>query len=374
MATLQKSTREQFPDVLVEKVSYRGFIHCDNQVREPNKTTIEGIHDIFLAKKKVKQAQSDNPLACRGFKKPVIMTVSKEGFRLDMLSSDEEGSLLHALTPKILYATCIEKHIYVITKRSSKPGKYACHCIKGEVKDEAKVNRIARFIHETALAFKEGGDKLPTGPNLGMSLGAPAPEHDPGLSPGGGKRRMSIMDDDAAAANLRAGLLDAEGPGEPVPLRTDKGSQLQDYLGPVRNSLTEDDLQALSISDFNQLQAEAGDETAVKPLSSKDKILEAMMWYHGAISRDVADQMLMGKPSGTYIVRFSSTKNEYCISLVNQQNAVQHFATVSDGPKLALHGHKNQYASVIDLVDHYTRHDITSQGDRCTFPCSGKTF
>ena len=90
-------------------------------------------------------------------------------------------------------------------------------------------------------------------------------------------------------------------------------------------------------------------------------------WYHGAISRDVADQMLMGKPAGTYIVRFSSTKNEYCISLVNQQNAVQHFATVSDGPKLALHGHKNQYASVIDLVDHYTRHDITvSEGARPT--------
>jgi hypothetical protein len=369
--------RERFPDVLVEKVSYKGFIHCDNQVREPNKTTIEGIHDIFASKKKVKQAQSDNPLACRGFKKAVIMTVTKEGFRLDMLSSDQEGSLFHALTPKILYATCIEKHIYVITKRSSKPGKYACHCIKGEVKDEGKVNRIARFIHETAQSFKEGGGPpTPTGPNLGQGLVAPATEPDFGSSPGGTKRRMSIMDDDAAAADLRSALVNSDGTGDTVPMRKnqDKGSQLQDYLGPVRNSLTEDDLQAMSISDFPQLQAEAGDETAVQPLSSKDKILEAMMWYHGAISRDVADQMLMGKPAGTYIVRFSSTKNEYCISLVNQQNAVQHFATVSNGPKLALHGHKNQYASVIELVDHYTRHDITSQGDRCTTPCSGKTF
>lgn len=335
-------------DVLVEKVSYKGFMHCDHPHREPNKTTCEGIHRVFQSKKQMKAAQSDNPLACRGFKKPVIMTVAKDGFRLDMLSSEQEGSLLHALTSKIVFATCIEKHIYVVTKRSTKPGKYACHCIKGEVKDEGSVVRIAKHLHDAATELRS-------------EISADANQ----LS-----RDHSLMYNDKAAAKMREKVLAADPPSTPPPAG---GANLTDYLGPVRNSVfCEDDLNSLSMSDFAALASETGEMSPSKLSSAKDAILNAMMWYHGTIGRDVADQRLVGKSAGTYLVRFSSNKNEYCISLVNTEGAVQHFATSTSAGMISLNGHMNTYKNIIDLIDHYSRHDITMKGDRCGKPL-GKT-
>lgn len=337
---MSPTMREKFPEVLITKVSYKGFVHCDNHVREPNLMTCEGIHQIFQSRKQMKAAKEDNPLACRGFKKSVIMTVTPEGFRLDMTSKEAGGSLLHGVHPKIVLANAIDKFIYVVTRRANKAGKYTCHCMKGEDKDDNMVNQMANFLTAQATEVKKQG--------IGLKTIA---------------RKDSAIRNDLAAAFMRQKILsESENPD---------GAKLADYLGsPVNSPSNEEELMALSMSDLEKLNLESAPEpeSPGKVTSSKDKILHAMMWYHGTIARDAADKRLVGKPAGSFLVRFSNNKNEYAISLVNKQNAVQHFATVTKNGSLALNGHRNTYESVIDLVDHYSRHDITAQGDRCLTP------
>lgn len=62
---------------------------------------------------------------------------------------------------------------------------------------------------------------------------------------------------------------------------------------------------------------------------TKAALLEAMMWYHGTIQRNLAESLLSGKDAGTFLVRFSQTKNEYCVSLMSTSGSVQHFVTLT---------------------------------------------
>lgn len=56
----------------------------------------------------------------------------------------------------------------------------------------------------------------------------------------------------------------------------------------------------------------------------------------------------------------SSPRCRYCLSIVTVHSAVQHFVTVSaPNGKVSLHGHKNQYDSMMELIDHYSRYDIS---------------
>jgi hypothetical protein len=57
-----------------------GFIHCDNEGDGPAirlfDLAVEGIHKVFSSKKLRKDAQAENPLVCKGFKKKVALIVS----------------------------------------------------------------------------------------------------------------------------------------------------------------------------------------------------------------------------------------------------------------------------------------------------------
>eukprot|EP00041_Stephanoeca_diplocostata_P016182 m.316543 g.316543 ORF g.316543 m.316543 type:complete len:257 (+) comp20284_c0_seq31:166-936(+) len=135
-----------YSDCMVKKVSYKGFIHCDNKAREPTFHTVEGIHKIFQSKKLMKGAQGDNPLACRGFKRPVILSCMDDGFRLDMTSGEQEGALLQTHVNKIVLAMPVESSVYIVTRRGKDPGKYSCHCIKCDAKEKSVPDEIAAYF------------------------------------------------------------------------------------------------------------------------------------------------------------------------------------------------------------------------------------
>ena len=56
----------------------------------------------------MKQAQDENPLAGRGFKKQVVLLIHLDGFRMDMMSADAAGALLHAPASKMITALAID--------------------------------------------------------------------------------------------------------------------------------------------------------------------------------------------------------------------------------------------------------------------------
>ena len=67
--------------MVIERISYKGFVNCDHATRIPNEFTVHGIHEIFTSKKEMKKAQENNPLAGRGFKKVVAFMVRSPSTR-----------------------------------------------------------------------------------------------------------------------------------------------------------------------------------------------------------------------------------------------------------------------------------------------------
>eukprot|EP00040_Diaphanoeca_grandis_P020420 m.108677 g.108677 ORF g.108677 m.108677 type:complete len:412 (+) comp27894_c3_seq3:237-1472(+) len=331
-------------ELLVQKVSYKGFIHCDNPAREPNAITIQGIHKIFSSKKSIKQAQADNPLACRGFKKTVIMTISGDGFRLDMLSGELEGALLQAKMSKIVLAVAVEKYVYVVSTRTQKPGKYLCHCIMSDTKED-KCLQIAKFIEVAAKLAKEKNAGGFQARDTGTLTSATS----------------KTIHNDRIAADARnrssclVGLADSG----------DHSNKLDDYLADP-NAKDDFDENNLSAWDLRELRLDAA---ATPAKAGEDPIVNAMGWYHGTLGRDAAEKVLAGQENGSYFVRFSKNTQEYCISLVNNDGVIQHFATsTSQDGSLRLQGHTLTYEGLIRLIDHYSRYDITSKGDRVVIP------
>mmetsp|Transcript_2950 Transcript_2950/g.8922 ORF Transcript_2950/g.8922 Transcript_2950/m.8922 type:complete len:319 (+) Transcript_2950:96-1052(+) len=313
-------SESKVPDYSEFTVNYKGFMHCDSKVKAPDEITIEGLHQVFTSKKLMKQAQSDNPLAGRGFKKPVTFSVDREEIRLTQ-SADGAGAdsdLYNTQVSKIVLAKDIDNNVYIIVRRAKQEGKYACHCLSSKSKD-GECDRMARYMMHWVRHMGGGGRRR----ERAETAAAP-------LRPSAGRHGGALAG--AAAVRAPAGqLASVGGAGTPA-------------AAPRPSATT----------------AQAG---------TRDAITRSMVWYHGAIDRRAAESLLHGAAVGTYLVRFSEKKGEYCLTIVALNRIVQHFVTVTaDNGKVSLHGHKNQYNSMIDLIDHYQRFDITSDGDRCIQP------
>ena len=140
----------------------------------------------------MKQAQQDNPLSCRGFRKPVILTISSDGFRLDMVTDAEEGSLFSANARKVVMAQAVDRSVYVVVHRGSgKGGKYSCHCLAKGLKRKERAEAIATFVNDSVVA------------------------RSPSASPTT-QRRTSLVEDDGAAAQLRVRMGVLEGDAAPA--------------------------------------------------------------------------------------------------------------------------------------------------------------
>eukprot|EP00038_Savillea_parva_P007959 m.173563 g.173563 ORF g.173563 m.173563 type:complete len:342 (+) comp13713_c0_seq1:228-1253(+) len=328
-------TESKVPEHSEFSVSYKGFVHCDSKTRIPDEITIEGLHEIFTTKKLMKQAQSDNPLAGRGFKKPVTLSIDRDEIRLAQSGSDDGSDLYNTHIAKIVLSKEIDSNVYIIVRRTKQNGKFACHCLSTLSKAKSQESdRIAKTImHWVRMYAAEGDSKLKERSTVTGDDGGERPS---ALSPTG---RAWVSDGASGGSGGAGAAVDAS---------------------PIRS------LPSPAVSVGTASAASPSGASSSSGPTHASGILSSMIWYHGVIDRRAAVTILDNEPVGAFLVRYSDKKQEYCLSIVTVRNIVQHFVTVS-GPdgRVSLQGHKNQYDSVIQLVDHYSKFDITSDGDRC---------
>lgn len=95
-------------------------------------------------------------------------------------------------------------------------------------------------------------------------------------------------------------------------------------------------------------------------------------WYHGKVSRDLAERWLKEVSFDCFLVRESEKRvGEYSLSL-KHKGIVKHFRIdVKRGSKLRyeLFGAQKSFPSLPDLIEYYGRHCITTVGETLTSPC-----
>lgn len=367
-ATLPTSSTQDAK--LLEKVKYKGFINCDHPTRKPNGVTVEGMHSIFTNKKQMKQAQDENPLAGRGFKKQVVLLCQPDGFRLDMMSADADGALLHAPVIKMIMSLAIDKLVYVVVARGQKAGKFTCHCMEAGKKEKATI--IAEFFN--AVIEEDHPAQHSAGGGAAGHAGTKAATFQFGARKAGSFRD----DEESARLRKRGGMFDGEFPDD---IDTDeiKESALEEYLAadgaePGAGSTATLAIKRGDLLKFQQemqgFAEEPGGDGGADGGAPVKVGIEAKPWYHGDVERVVAERRLMGNPVGTFLVRVSSDKSGYTMSMINVGGKVRHYKILPvAGSRWCLQGHDNSYASVAALVLHYTDNSITAEGDKCGDPC-----
>ncbi|KFW85744.1 SH2 domain-containing protein 4B [Manacus vitellinus] len=93
-------------------------------------------------------------------------------------------------------------------------------------------------------------------------------------------------------------------------------------------------------------------------------------WFHGIISRQEAEELLMNKPEGTFLVRVSEKIWGYALSY-RQQSGFKHFLVDASGDFYSFLGvDPNRHATLTDLVDFHKEEIITSSGGELLLePC-----
>ncbi|XP_072280231.1 SH2 domain-containing protein 4B [Pyxicephalus adspersus] len=93
-------------------------------------------------------------------------------------------------------------------------------------------------------------------------------------------------------------------------------------------------------------------------------------WFHGIISREAAEKLLMNKPEGSFLVRVSEKIWGYALSY-RHQNGFRHFLVDASGDYYSFLGvDPNRHATLTDLIDFHKEEVITSSGEELlVFPC-----
>ncbi|XP_075466272.1 SH2 domain-containing protein 4B isoform X2 [Ascaphus truei] len=85
-------------------------------------------------------------------------------------------------------------------------------------------------------------------------------------------------------------------------------------------------------------------------------------WFHGIISREAAEELLMNKSEGTFLVRISEKIWGYTLSY-RQQSGFKHFLVDASGGFYSFLGvDPNRHATLTDLIDFHKEEVITSSG------------
>ncbi|XP_053548043.1 SH2 domain-containing protein 4B [Bombina bombina] len=85
-------------------------------------------------------------------------------------------------------------------------------------------------------------------------------------------------------------------------------------------------------------------------------------WFHGIISREAAEELLMNKPEGSFLVRVSEKIWGYALSY-RQQTGFKHFLVDASGDFYSFLGvDPNKHATLTDLIDFHKEEVITSSG------------
>ncbi|NXL88280.1 SH24B protein, partial [Alectura lathami] len=93
-------------------------------------------------------------------------------------------------------------------------------------------------------------------------------------------------------------------------------------------------------------------------------------WFHGIISRQEAEELLMNKAEGTFLVRVSEKIWGYALSY-RQQSGFKHFLVDASGDFYSFLGvDPNRHATLTDLIDFHKEEIITSSGGELLLePC-----
>ncbi|XP_073430916.1 SH2 domain-containing protein 4B [Dendrobates tinctorius] len=85
-------------------------------------------------------------------------------------------------------------------------------------------------------------------------------------------------------------------------------------------------------------------------------------WFHGIISRESAEKLLMNMPEGSFLVRVSEKIWGYALSY-RQQTGFKHFLVDASGDFYSFLGvDPNRHATLTDLIDFHKEEVITSSG------------
>ena len=96
-------------------------------------------------------------------------------------------------------------------------------------------------------------------------------------------------------------------------------------------------------------------------------------WFHGKLSRGVAETRLKNVTVDCFLIRESENRvGEFALS-VKYQGAVKHFRIDtkrgSGRRRFELFGAQHSFPSLTSLVDYYHEHSISSAGELLMIPC-----
>ncbi|XP_060097027.1 SH2 domain-containing protein 4B [Heteronotia binoei] len=145
----------------------------------------------------------------------------------------------------------------------------------------------------------------------------------------------------------------------PVPLLTVKVPTSKAWERPLRPFSREVIIQWFKVE---QLPRRAGFERNTNTIAP---------WFHGIISRQEAEELLMNKCEGAFLVRVSEKIWGYALSY-RHQSGFKHFLVDASGDFYSFLGvDPNRHATLTDLIDFHKEEIITSSGGELLLdPCS----
>ncbi|CAL1538972.1 unnamed protein product [Lymnaea stagnalis] len=94
-------------------------------------------------------------------------------------------------------------------------------------------------------------------------------------------------------------------------------------------------------------------------------------WYHGNISRDDAEKMLCVCKEGSYIVRTSSDRKSYSLSIKSSKQYIHvqiEQINMEDGSiRYILGKNSKEFCSIPEMIDYYTQHRVPLKGTEHIF-------
>jgi len=89
-------------------------------------------------------------------------------------------------------------------------------------------------------------------------------------------------------------------------------------------------------------------------------------WFHGNISRDDAEKMLCVCKEGSYIVRISSDRKSYSLSIKSAKQyihvQIEELHLLDGSVRYILGKNSKEFPSIPEMIDHYTHHRVPLKG------------
>ncbi|CAG5861265.1 unnamed protein product [Menidia menidia] len=92
-------------------------------------------------------------------------------------------------------------------------------------------------------------------------------------------------------------------------------------------------------------------------------------WFHGIISRKTAEELLMSKPPGYFLIRVSETRIGYTLSYRVEERCRHFMVDVLDDGQYVIVGESRRHQSLQELVDFHRRTPILPCNQVLTVAC-----